>query len=124
MSLRTRPQKRNRKAALPCSESLSQTTNQAGREPRRPTTEPDLVAPVLSHCSSLKPRSAFSSRFLPVLKLDTQKFVRSFHVGLPPAERGVDERPLRSHSFTCLSFPSVPSFGPAKSSSRSNAAGR
>src|SRR6266852_3551234 len=33
-----------------------------------------------------------------------KQFVRAFHVGLPPAERGVDERSLCSHSFTCLSF--------------------
>src|SRR6266852_3781412 len=33
-----------------------------------------------------------------------KQFVRSFHVGLPPAEGGVDERFLCGHSFTRLSF--------------------
>src|SRR5882724_1277037 len=33
-----------------------------------------------------------------------KQFVRAFHVGLPAAERGVDERPLYIHSFSCLSF--------------------
>src|SRR6266436_3492401 len=33
-----------------------------------------------------------------------KQFVRSFHVGLPLAEGGVDERFLCGHSFTCLSF--------------------
>src|ERR1700730_15077638 len=33
-----------------------------------------------------------------------KQFVRSFHVGLPPAEGGVDERSLCGHSFTRLSF--------------------
>src|SRR6266478_5538649 len=40
------------------------------------------------------------------LSRDRQRngFVRSFHVGLPPAEGGVDERFLCGHSFTRLSF--------------------
>src|SRR5713226_1090105 len=33
-----------------------------------------------------------------------KQFVRAFHVGLPAAERGADERPLCIHSFSCLSF--------------------
>src|SRR5580658_8462571 len=33
-----------------------------------------------------------------------KQFVRSFHVGFPPAECRVDERLLCCHSFTCLPF--------------------
>jgi alcohol dehydrogenase len=40
---------------------------------RRSTTEPDRVAPALSHCSSLKPLSASSSRFFPAFN-STLKF--------------------------------------------------
>src|SRR5712672_3224512 len=46
---------------------------------------------------------SWSNFLLKLFRRQTPKqFVRSFHVGFPPADCGVDERLLSSHSFTCL----------------------
>jgi len=50
------------------SETSSAKNSLVAISKRRSTTEPDRVAPALSHCSSLKPVSASSSRFFPASK--------------------------------------------------------
>src|SRR5882762_5754143 len=56
---------------------------------------------------------SWSNFLLKLFRRQTPKqFVRSFHVGFPPADCGVDERLLSSHSFTCLPQHGRPSDSP------------
>src|SRR5260370_28007607 len=49
--------------------------------------------------------SSWSNLLLKLFRRQASKqFLCSFQVGLPRAESGIDERLLRSHSFTCLPF--------------------